>query len=255
MVGHLIGQTQIFSKNNIGLLLILGFELLRNIFTKKIFQVKTYKNIEYFLFYFLVMSALVLGKFGGHDGNLLSYFTELMGPFVILVAGPILEKYKQNILIWFCIIFNLTMLYKVGVGTIKMDVGEIEKNWTEWTMILDSYSSIYAPPPFAKYLLEKGKDVYDTGHTEYFTKSMSKFNFFLFNDARDAYNIHLHELDRKIRNREFDMVIVFKGYVYYDFLYTGYLSYFIEQNYVLKEAKPLILYHNQVLPFEIWVRK
>lgn len=249
-VSYVILQTKVFALNNAGLLAIV---VVHPMLSKR--RRLKLREVDYFLFMLAATTIAVLGKFGGHDGNYLSYYTQLIGPFLLIVAVTYIEKYKNTILIWLCVLFNLGVLLFFSITQNVIPVRAIETNWKEWTVILDSYEDIYNAPPFSKYLYDTGKPVYDAGHTEYFTKAISKFNFFLFNDARTVYNDHLHEIDRKIQSREFDLIILFHDYVYYDFLYTGYLHYFIEQNYTLKEIKPLLMYHDQKLLFELWVKK
>ena len=249
LVSYLIFQTKTFTFNNIGLLVIIVIQPVLSM------RKRLSLSRDYFLFMFVATTIVILGKLGGHDGNFLSYYTELIGPFLIIVAATYIEKYKNSILIWVCILANLGVLAYFSSAQDVVPTKVIETNWQEWTKILDSYHDIYNAPPFAKYLYDAGRPVYDAGHTEYFTKAISRFNISVLNDARDVYNIHLHELDSKIRNRQFDLIILFHNYVYYDFLYTGYLHYFIEQNYSLKEIKPLLMYHNKTLLFELWVKK
>jgi len=255
MLNHLVLQTETFTLQNAGVFAILLCALILEMAKNKRKVIRMFPTMDYFVWIFISLTALVLGKLGGHDGNFMSYYTELLTPFLLIIACPLIYRYKKSIVMWLCIGANILILINMNTRVLILPEKEITSNWSQWRTLLDSYKDIYNAPPFAKYLLDTGKPIYDTGHTEYFTKSMSRVNFFLFDDARDVYNKHLHELDRKIQNEEFDLILILKNYVYYDFLYTGYLKYFIETHYSLKEIKPLIMYHDQRLLFEVWERK
>jgi hypothetical protein len=245
-VSHMMLQTKIFTINNIGLVLlaIYGYT---NAFGRR--------KIDYFQFAFLFLLLLVLGKLGGHDGNYLAYYTELLVPLLLISSFQSYVIRRKEVLCRVCIFATLAILLLRSSSFLTIDRPAIVKSWGEWENLLSSYGKIYNAPPFAKYLSDANKEIFDEGHTEYFTKSMTRLQIPLFDDAREAFNIHLHTLDRMIQNKEFDLIIRQKGYVQYDFLYTGYLSYFIEKNYSMKEIKPLLMYHNQKLFFEVWERK
>jgi len=245
-VSHMMLQTKVFTINNIGLVVLAVYGYANALRRRK---------IDYFQFLFLCFLLIVLGKLGGHDGNYLAYYTELLVPLLLIASFGSDVILRREVFCHICIIATLAILLLRSSSFLTIDRPAILKNWGEWENLLSSYGKIYNTPPFAKYLSDANKEIFDEGHTEYFTKSMTRLQIPLFDDAREAYNTHLHTLDRMIQNKEFDLIIRLKDYVQYDFLYTGYLSYFIEKNYSMREIKPLLMYHNQKLLFEVWERK
>lgn len=271
LTSHLILQIQEFSYLNFGLIFLMAMFAGWKVATIRKIQWERFFPVPKHLFdwkkgvfqiplnYWTVLLAfsviVVVGKFGGHDGNFLSYFVELIGPLLIIVTALVWKQFPNKAISGLCIAGTLCILIARTSQFGIEDKKSIDDNWTEWKGIINVCNDVYVPGPFARIAHENGSKVYDAGHGEYFTKPITKFMIPTFPDPRPVFNAYLHELERKITGKEFDCIVRIKNYASYDYLYTGHLSYFIGQNYDLIEVKPLKMYYHQSIPFEVWKRK
>lgn len=271
LVGHLINQIQEFSYIQSGFLLLMimfaGFKLSTQKNIGNVSSLMRRFNFSswgkslvqaspnYWAVSFVFAVLVVVGKLGGHDGNFLSYFVELIGPLLLICTAFIWKWYPNEVVSGLCVLGTLGILIMKTQQFGIEDTKVIHDNWQEWETIISECQDAYVAGPFVRIARENGSNVYDAGHAEYFTKPITKFAIPTFPDPRPVFNVYLHELERKISGKEFDCIVRIRNYTSYDYLYTSHLLYFTEQNYDLSQVKPLRMYYHQALPFEVWKRK
>ena len=194
------------------------------------------------LFPLTLMLALFIFmiNLGGHTGNYMAaYLFQLASPFLILVTFQTLNSTKDLLFRSFaCLVLIITL--NVEFGLQKIDFERFTSCFIQIEEIIKSSKSPLNSPENVSVIIQEGKPVHNSGHSEYFLSS---------NHKTERTNDYENEINNKITNKEFDVILLTEGY--YSFFVDKGILY---QNYKLKNklCAPMIL---QEWKTEIWEPK
>jgi len=205
------------------------------------------------LFALSLMLALFIFiiNLGGHTGNYMAaYLFQLASPFLILVTFQALNSAKDLLFRSFaCLLLIITL--NVEFELQKIEFERFNSCFKQIEEIIKSSKSPLNSPENVSIMIQEGKPVYNSGHSEYFFKGNQESD--LLGSSSDQKskrtNDYKKEIDDKIIRKEFDVIFLTEGY--YSFFVDKGLLY---QNYSLKNklCAPMIL---QEWKTEIWEPK
>jgi hypothetical protein len=206
-----------------------------------------------FLFILTLLLALFIFmiNLGGHKGNYMAaYLFQLASPFLVLVTFQVFDFTKDLLFRSFaCFLLIITLNTEFDLQKIEFDRYTSCFNQIE-TIIQASRNPLNSPENVS-IMLKEGKNVYNTGHSEYFfdTSRMSNTSGITLNQKSERLENFKQEISHKIVNKDFDVILLTQGY--YSFFVDKQLLY---QNYSLKNklCAPTIL---QEWTTEIWEPK
>jgi hypothetical protein len=208
------------------------------------------KDSLYLLYCLFASLALVIARLGGNAGNYLAYYFELISPFLYLVTSVKSKKF-QNIAI---VLLSLNSLALGFTTNYLIDVRGIEQNWKEWQALLSKHTIVFNGPPFADVVYSNGGTVYDNGHTEYFHVSTPDAKTKLVDIANEKYNIYMKDVEHKISNQQFDLLMYWKPYSPGVPPYEGDLRDKVESIYSYAGEKEWKTIYGSTF-FDLWVKK
>jgi len=134
----------------------------------------------------------------------------------------------------------LIITLNVEFGLQKIDFERFTSCFIQIEEIIKSSKSPLNSPENVSVIIQEGKPVHNSGHSEYFLSS---------NHKTERTNDYENEINNKITNKEFDVILLTEGY--YSFFVDKGILY---QNYKLKNklCAPMIL---QEWKTEIWEPK
>jgi hypothetical protein len=186
--------------------------------------------LTYFVVCLLVSWIIIIGRMGGNAGAYLTYYNQLITPFMFLVAVAFWRKGRSIVLVALLFISICISLVKTNFA---VDVTAINQNRNEWEQYLNQYTSIFTAPPFAYYAYSRGMPVYDAGEAEYFPQCIPEDGSRQAKIADKIYAISIKELEKKISNKEFDMLMYMASYTdgVDNLMYSGYLKDLVKTRY------------------------
>jgi hypothetical protein len=198
--------------------------------------------------FILLGNALVLiFLLGLHTGNDILYYHQLISPFLLWIVfwlaavkfqsrWPVMVGVFANLLLYFLLAWPLP-----------------EDHSAEWRNVerqIAAHTNVFAAPHVSHFLWRKGAPIYDTGHTEgllgAFNKNLTRVSA-AYNAKTDAF---LHDLQSKVRNKDFDLVLVCHGYA------PLFSMRELEQQYICIGPQPAPMtfgYWIDPYPLEAWV--
>lgn len=167
----------------------------------------------------LFYSAAVFGiiififKLGGNKGNGGgAYLFHLVSPFLILSAFLII-KVSGNKLVNFAAAFLLIYTLTSQFKTPEYDFEKSAQCYEKIEDIMRKSKSTFNSPEVVSIMIEQNKPVYNSGHTQFFVRGINPLSLKLgFSDGVEKRNRdYLLENNRKIINRDFDLILLSKG--------------------------------------------
>jgi hypothetical protein len=200
---------------------VLGFGLLYwlGVNFKKWFklpQVRSYKDYGVFtyrdpyLFYLVVCFGLFYFKMANNYGAFVYYALEMVAPHFILFI--IFLIHRQWILIKVCsvglLLYNLTYVY----AYILNDRGfagnsGTPESWAQLEQLIEEHKNVFASPVVAPLLLEKDREVFDSGLTEWYEPCNTMSNMIFTGIIERNTNYKLRMLEQ-VKTQSFDLIIL-----------------------------------------------
>jgi hypothetical protein len=164
-------------------------------------------HFDFLLFCFLVSSAAVVIVLGEHSGTYMTYYFQLITPFLVMYTIIWLDHLKNYRNLIFSVL--LLTLFTQGIDNLKVDFLPFGKN--DW-LKLESYvlksDRILNSPLDVSILIEQKKEVAISGYTQYFFM-YSKAPFFLYPDSEKINQEglkYLNEISRNITDKKYDFL-------------------------------------------------
>jgi hypothetical protein len=154
-------------------------------------------------------SLVLIFLLGLHTGNDVLYYHQLISPFLLWIACWVADvKFQRYWPVTLAILGNI-LWFAVWASPLPKDHSA---EWQQLERRIDMYTNVFAAPHVSHLLWRKGAPVYDTGHTEGLLGAFDRN----FTPASDAYRARtdafLMDIRSKVQNKEFDMVIVCRGW-------------------------------------------
>ncbi|MBN2030790.1 hypothetical protein JW824_11155 [bacterium] len=217
----------------------------------------------YSLYCMLLSIAIVFFWMGRHPGAYVTYFYQLITPFLLVFIFDwikhLQEARKKNFHLFFtqysymflipCLIMTLYRSYSsLPIVRSEYDI----QAWTEMEKIIDSHQQILNSPVIASLLLEQKKPVYDSGHTEFFQNAYH-FEPILNNmmpsneKIAEQYNHYLQDIAHDVKEKVFDAVIITNGDSPFVSIET------LQTYYSLKQSIDIFMYQaEQIYQLDVW---
>lgn len=209
---------------------------------------------DLFLYSFIFSTVIIVLNLGRHGGSWMAYLFQLMSPFLLIIIFDRIQKslLKFPLLVLPTLIAVVMNFYNIhAYFPKKLNVSY--ENWQIIEKLVATHKNILNSPVITSLLVQKNKPVYDSGNSEYFKHGSYRYGVFkkiLPADARALlkHYAYMETLATMVKNQEFDLLIVTKGYAplvpgiikeYYD--YVGYLQIVMpnfQQNWILMVFKP-----------------
>lgn len=215
-------------------------------------SIKRKKILSYFIVCLIVSWILIIARLGGNAGNYITYYDQLISPFMLLVTVAFWRKNRSIVLVALLFITICILLVKTNF---TVDVQTINKNRNEWEQYLHGYTSIFPLPSFSYYVYTRGMPVYDDGQAEYFPQGIPQDGSRQAKLAEKIYVTSIQELEKKVSNKEFDILMYLVPYTngVGNLMYSGYVRDLVKTRYRYAGTRKWITaYRNDDI--EIWVR-
>ncbi|MBF0489420.1 MAG: hypothetical protein HQL15_02215 [Candidatus Omnitrophica bacterium] len=233
-----LGQWQTLQDN------ILGFPKRIQWFVAESPLIKGFLSLEIWagICTFLVL-VLSLGK---HGGATLWYFFQLLSPFLLMAVAQL----AASMSLWIWIAAPLFIL-SLHLLTVDDSFDKQMDGWAEVQAIVNTNRHIFCSSLIAPLLLERNKEIFDSGQSEYFLYGAERRGFWglLFQEDKRVYGAmsnYLNRIDQMIQHKEFELLIVCG--------YPSFLKKDVERFYRKAGAFPLYVPQERRSYFlEIWV--
>jgi len=168
-------------------------------------------KMDFMLFCLLISSMLVLLLLGKHSGTTMTYFYQLMTPFLLMVIFGWVNRIKTN-KNWVYLILVLTLITQ-SYENLKPDFSTFKNSdWQKLDQRITKADQILNSPLDVSLLLDHGKQVAMSGLTEYYFTYPSQ-PFFLYADAEQMRlegNLYISRIVEKITSKKYDFLETFQ---------------------------------------------
>jgi hypothetical protein len=197
----------------IGTLFVIADRTRINDFFRIKFDFKNYGNpllsihMDFLLYSLIITSLSVLLIFGEHSGTFMTYYYQLITPFLVMVVLTLIDKQKTN-KNWLLLLAVLTLLTQ-SYENLKTDFLLFESpEWLKLEARISKSNQILNSPLDVSILIDQGKPIAMSGNTQFFFLYPTK-PFFLYTDPekiREEGNNYLGQIVSKIKNKEYDFL-------------------------------------------------
>jgi len=167
---------------------------------------------DLFLFCLICSLGIVYFKLGTYPGNYRTYLFQLILPFLLIVMNGWLVNVKNDS-VFVCLLIidlcGLTPKRLLNESFLRME--EKRKPWQRLEQLIAENQLILNTPIIAHWL--KDKNVYDTGLTGYFIKSVNRSSFFKswyppVSMIEEKHNLFLDDVSQKLERKEYDFIMI-----------------------------------------------
>ena len=168
-------------------------------------------NFDSILFCLLCSLSAVYFKLGRHEGAVLTYFFNLISPFLlIIVFRQVKMQSKWQMIFIPLIIMNLWQC--TSSWYLPRLVHDIE-SWGNIRKLVSEHQNILNSPAIVPMLVEQNKEVYDSGQSEYFKygadrRSVFKLIFLPDHRITKRYGRFLEDIRKSVMEKRFDLIIL-----------------------------------------------
>jgi hypothetical protein len=169
-------------------------------------------SMNWITFILLGCTAVYVLKMGLNDGAGLQYIIHLIVPFLIwrayVVGSSEFSGQFQPVM------FLEATIITVGAYLLLIIVKEPGGQtacWQHATQVMTRYHDVLQARALSGIAWDQGKPVYDTGHSEYYPWSFAGNPSSLMPLYKQKCDAREKSIKEKVRNRQFDAVIIFKG--------------------------------------------
>lgn len=166
--------------------------------TKPLFNL----NIPPYILALFVSIAIVYIRLGRGTGTYLTYYFQLISPFLILTIFYLFSKANFQKRFFELFIIGI-LIFGIVFNLKRLDAPRSDSNFKRIENLLSSDSKVLASPSMASILVDKNIDIVDSGQTEYFEFS-SYSNFFIQTKAKE----YKESINENIENQFYDYIII-----------------------------------------------
>ncbi len=167
------------------------------------------KRTGYFCFCLFWSSLVIVFWLGKNPGNYMTYFFQLMSPFLLILGFSMIGKCSTRQ--WLILPLVLFSFYK-AYDILPKDFSYDAESWQKIDRLIAGSDEVLATQMLGMTLMQNNKAVYQNGHTFYFPLATNKPDWLLKDREEDrvasVWNEYITGLYRKIERQEFDLVLV-----------------------------------------------
>ncbi|MCY4427106.1 MAG: hypothetical protein OXC05_08760 [Halieaceae bacterium] len=164
---------------------------------------------DYFWFCFFWGTAAIVVSLGRNPGNYMTYLFQLMSPFLLIAGFGSVARLRGRLRLAAPLV--LAVFFQ-AYTILPKDFSTNLENWRSIDELIARHDEILASQMLLINLIRHGKEVYQDGHTFYFPLAQGKPKWFVkeLSEQRveGLWEQYLTMLYEKVRNKEFDLVIV-----------------------------------------------
>lgn len=166
-------------------------------------------RLNYVWFCFTCSLAIITLSLGKNDANHLSYFFQLLSPF--LLAGTLGAASRSIAMTWLYRLAMIVTFYNT-YAVLQHDFSINDENWQKMRSEMSAADTIFASPVVLAEIVQSGKDVFENGHTRYVVMAANKPKIFEQEDpgATPAaiWDNYISRIQQKLKAQEFDLVLL-----------------------------------------------
>jgi len=223
-----LGQLVVFCKTYAGLLIILLVRVLYKAYRGKYFSKNLFSwlaslqlnfrsanqpvfklKFDHFWFCFICATLVVVFFLGRNPGNYMTYFFQLMSPFLLIGGFTFLSKHKATGIIALPLIFYC---YFQSYALLPKDFSFNIKNWEKVEKLIQESDEVFCSPILLMSLLDNDKTLYRGGHTNVFPYAEKKQYLpkVTIKDEKVSriWNDYLRRLYDNISKKKFNLVLL-----------------------------------------------
>jgi len=248
---HLIRQIKQFVLWNFSFITIEIIYLFKSI--RETFEKIKSKNmgIDLVAFTLLASSLFVLLKMGLHNGNYMTYFTQLITPFLILDSLYKLCHLKPTLIksVMYLLIILNTIFWTYQILFLNLKYKNNVEYWLHWENILNNKTTVYNSPLITHLLIENNLEIINNGQSQFYSDGLIlNTTFNPKTNAWKEYEDFKKHISENVINGKFELITITKN----EFFYINRND--LQSNYHLKEINYVNLF-NDYWPTEVWVKK
>ena len=164
---------------------------------------------DYFWFCFFWGTAAIVVSLGRNPGNYMTYLFQLMSPFLLIAGFGSVARLRGRLKPAASLV--LAVFFQV-YAILPKDFSTNLENWRRIDELIAGHDEILASQMLLINLIRHEKKVYQDGHTIYFPLAQGKPTWFVKERSeqriKSLWERYLTMLYEKVRNKEFDLVIV-----------------------------------------------
>ena len=146
---------------------------------------------------------------GRNPGNYMTYLFQLMSPFLLIAGMSAIAR--AGLRPWVAVPLLLLTFYH-SWDILHKDFSVDMENWRKIEGLIDTSDEVLATQMLVVAQLERGKPVYQDGHTFYFPMAFSKPDWLRNADPKAQVEVvwedYVTGMYRKIQRREFDYILI-----------------------------------------------
>ena len=192
-------------------------------------------------------AAVMAFALGLNPGNDVLYYHQLLSPFLLWLALRLAGRKGR----WqgACLLVLLANMVWLGVQRPPWPKDQ-SAAWRNLEKLIASHRQVFAAPHLSHLLLRHGLPVYDSGQTEYALFAFRQNPARVVENYRQRTQAFLQEIQNKLVNEQFDLVLVCRGYaplIFWEDLQAHYVC----QGQL--QAPMTFGYWMDPFPLEMWV--
>lgn len=217
------------------------------------------KPLDYVLYCFICSLFLLYVKFAGHMGQLLTYFFQLLSPFLVILLSRESRKTGGK---WY-VLTVILLLATLWTGTFKympeMNPNYLrysEQNWNTIDKLISVHKNVLHSPALVSLLTARGRNIYRSGNSVVFRFGMQRekamSHIFPVNEKMEKrYEKYIKETHLAIAGKKFDLIILARRED------SPLLSMiFVRRFYQKRITIPVVFPHSaQIYRFDVWTPK
>lgn len=172
-------------------------------------------NLSFFCLLFGIV--IIYFKLGRHGGSWMAYLFHLITPFFLVFLFTLMKPKRWDIIFMPLVVMSLFNV----LGNFNINLNQKIENWQKVKDLISQHQVILNSPAIVPILVEQHKNVYESGHSEYFKVGAYRLSplvkkiFPTGPKGREVILRHyayLNEVVGMIKEKKFDLIMVTEDY-------------------------------------------
>ena len=167
------------------------------------------QSADLFWFSLFWSSMVIVFWLGRNPGNYMTYLFQLMSPFLLIAGLSAISR--AQVRLWIMVPLLLLNFYQ-SWAILHKDFSVDMENWYRIEALIDASDEVLATQMLVVAQLERGKPVFQDGHTSYFPQAFTKPDWMRKDKPEEQveaiWEDYLTLMYRKIERREFNYILV-----------------------------------------------
>jgi hypothetical protein len=156
----------------------------------------------------VVDSLIMVAKLGLHPGNGQLYYHQLLTPFVVWWAAPVIDRLRPRSMLTSLALLGAVVLL---LCHLRPWPPPQTKAWTRLAKAIEASRQPFVTPPLAWIAYQAGKPIWDNGQTAYCPQGVTGNPSRIVPMYQARCLAHFNAIHRRLHTGEFDLVITTRG--------------------------------------------